>query len=64
MVRAPARGMQELKVLGSSTAAVYRLLGLCATGVHSNCELIGAVIAALPLRHYYFTTWFPVWASD
>ena len=33
LVRAPAWGMQVLKVLRSNFAAVYWLLGLCATGV-------------------------------
>ena len=46
--------MQVLKVLGSNPAAVYWLLGLCATGVlrpACNWEQLGAVIAASPLRH-------------
>ena len=46
--------MQVLKVLGSNPAAVYWLLGLCATGVlwpACNWEQHGAVIAASPLRH-------------
>ena len=48
MVRAPAWGMQVLKVLGLNPAAVYWLLGLCATGVLRpvcNWEQLGAVIA-------------------
>ena len=53
LVRVPAWGMQVLKVLGLNPAAVYWLLGLCATGVlrpACNWEQLGAVIAASPLR--------------
>ena len=53
LVRAPAWGTQVPKVLGSNPAAVYWLLGLCATGVlrpACNWEKLGAVTAASPLR--------------
>ena len=49
MVRAPAWGMQVLKVLGLNPAAVYWLLGPCATGVlrpACNWEQYGTAIAA------------------
>ena len=58
--RAPAWGTQVLKALGSNPAAVYWLLGLCATGVldlPENREQTGAVFAASPISHFYFTAW-------
>ena len=50
LVRPPARRTQVLKVLGFNSAAVYWLLGLCATGVLQHTskywKQAGAVIVA------------------
>ena len=59
-VRAPPWGMQVLKVLGSSRAAVYWLLSLYATKLlwrACNWEQLGAITASLSFQHPLSMNW-------